>query len=158
MISNNSESDKWYSLRIGTDPIFSPVSIFFTSVDFAHKLLIIMYLCFAVVAYFWSQAYTLKASHYSCLQSATSSYSGDFNGVDLYACGICAALFVTFDFWESGFSIYTFLYIFCLSLIVGKSTAFPLYLAMRVSRQCKMKDLNYLHLKNDLNSDLNKLI
>ena len=156
MISNNSASDKWYSFRVGTDPIFSPVSTFFISVDFPHKVLIMVYFCFTVVAYFWTQVYIIATSHYLCEMIATPG--AGFNAVDLYSCGICAAIFMLFDFWESGFSIYTFLYIFCLSLSVGISTAFPLYLGMRVSRRCKMKDSNYLHLKNDLNSDLNKSI
>jgi hypothetical protein len=59
--------------------------------------------------------------------------------VDLICVGIAILIWMANDFWRMGFSVYTYFLMFIFGLGVAVSVTVPWYLALRVSRQCKIK-------------------
>ena len=147
--------DKWYSLRLGTDPMFSPISTFFTDVSLAYRLLIVLFFQLMIAAYLWLQIYWVyNDPNFFCDLFSTIGAS-DIT-IDIAFAGIVVLLFIGTDFWRMGFSIYTYLLLFICSFGVAISVTFPIYFAMRVSRQCKIekeneKGMNYNNLERNGN-------
>eukprot|EP01083_Nonionella_stella_P005760 16622_1 len=135
-------SDKWYSLRIGTDPLFSLPSTFFTDVDGTHRILIFVYFGLAIVSYaIIHQHYQNRNGLYFC--EAFETISASFVMYDLILFALCITIFIAVDFWRKGFSIYTAILFLTHGWGVGAvAITVPIYLAMRVSRECKIKAAN----------------
>ena len=144
---NKPEEAAWYSVRIGSDPIFSPMTIFFDSVDVKNKILVIIYWIIVVGAYFVTQIYRIATDDYVCEMFATPG--AGFNTIDLFSCALTVAIFIGFDFWKSGFSIYTFIYIIVLSSLVNLAVSLPFYLSLKISTKCKQNNPNYQYITFD---------
>ena len=143
-------NDKWYSLRIGRDPLFSPLSTFLVDVDTKHRLLIIVYFLLMFGAYFYVQTYLVYMDG-PFLCQVFSTMGSSFIGVDILFVGVAILVYIGTDFWKMGFSLYTLIIIFVLSLSVAISVMVPFYLAMRVSRACKIKANKYRNESENIN-------
>ena len=148
------EPTPWYSLRVGVDPVFSPITQFFVSVDAGHIVLIVVYWIICLVSHFFTQQYRRAADDYFCEMMVNAG--AGFNTFDLYLTAVVVIIFVGTDFWKMGFSIYTYILFVLFSSIVNMAVALPFYLSLRVSRKCKLNDKNYIE-KNYNKSD-NKFI
>ena len=134
------KKDKWYSLRIGSDPLFSPLSTFFTDVDMKHRILIYAYFTLFIAAYIILHWYFSQPSDPLC--DLFANFSASFITIDITFVLVAIAIYVGNEFWDLGFSIYTFILFIIFSFVVGLGIQLPLYLALRVSRQCKVNKNN----------------
>ena len=143
--SGDSDQEKWYSPRFGSDPMFSSMTEFFTDVSTKDRILIVIYFVMSIVATIYLQVYfyhgdmtleELVNGFFIC--SASSTYDGAFVTVDISVLTIFLCVFLLTDFWKMGFSIY-FAILFVISLLfVPIAATIPFYFGLRVSRQAKM--------------------
>ena len=143
------EKDKWYSLRMGSDPLFSPPSTFFTNVDTKHKILICSYFALSIAAYIILHWYFYQPSDPLC--DLFANFSASFITIDITFVLLTFIICVATDFWKMGFSIYTYILFMIFSLVVAIGIIAPLYMALRISRQCKLNS------ENNNNNDKNKI-
>ena len=157
-LNHDWRQDKWYSLRLGTDPMFSPVTTFLTDVSLGNRLLIILFFQLMVGAYLWLQIYWVYPDPNFFCDLFASIGASDIT-IDIAFSGIIVLLFIGTDFWRMGFSIYTYLLLFICSFGVAISVTFPIYFAMRISRQCKIdkenEKNNYSEMSNNINDNYN---
>lgn len=132
---------KWYSLRIGVDPLFSPIQTLFDGVDTLNKVVMTFYFIVTIVAYFWMLNYSSWARQEgeSLLCEWFSSYYAGALAVDILIFTFVFLFWMGFDRIQHGFSIYSYI---LLILSCGGAIAFvaPFYLGLRVSRECKIKN------------------
>ena len=131
------EGDKWYSLRMGSDPLFSPPSTFFINVDTKHKILICVYFGLFIVSHVvlnWYFSYWKDFCDFFGTPGAT------LISFDVMLVATTLSVWVAIDLWKMGFSIYTYIVWFIFTLINAIAITMPLYFALRVSRECKIKN------------------
>jgi hypothetical protein len=126
----------WYYPRFGVDPLFSPLSSWaqwFSAMEFSHKIQFVLYLALWLGAFLSTQIYWVYSDgNFSCdIFASTGASSITY---DLLFVGFAILLFILGDFWEMGFSIYTYMLTFAFSFLVAVSVTVPLYLAMRLLR------------------------
>lgn len=146
-------NDKWYSLRIGSDPLFSDPSTFFINVDTKNKILILVYFVIFILSYLICQMYyyhmTQNGDDLAC--DLFQSLGSSFFAYDMIFMALVMAIFIATDFWKMGFSIYSYILFLIFSLVVAICITMPLYLAMRVSRRCKIDNDYKRPQKEDIN-------
>ena len=139
---NSMEQDKWYSLRMGADPFFSPPSTFFTDVDTKNKVLICVYIGIFLAAYIVCHWYKNYSNNAELACDLFGTFGTSFIAFDIIFFGVAIAIYIGCDFWKMGFSIYSFILYLIFSLLVAIAITTPIYLALRVSRQCKIDNGN----------------
>eukprot|EP01059_Diplonema_ambulator_P001600 TRINITY_DN11372_c0_g1_i2.p1 TRINITY_DN11372_c0_g1~~TRINITY_DN11372_c0_g1_i2.p1 ORF type:complete len:188 (+),score=36.74 TRINITY_DN11372_c0_g1_i2:31-564(+) len=128
--------DRWYSPRVGSDPLFTDPREFLDGVDTLGRVKMCIYFLMWLGGYISTQLYWHYASgSFFCdLLASTSSSSISF---DILFCGLAVLFWVFTDFRKMGFSIYTFCIFFFLSFGAAISITVPFYLFLRVSREYK---------------------
>ena len=143
--SESTESEKWYSPRFGSDPMFSPITEFLTDVSTTDRILIGVYFVMSIAAAVYLQVYfyhgdmTLEEfvdGHFTC--EATATYEAAFNFVDIAILTIFLYFFLFTDFWKMGFSIYLPILFVIWLVFMPMAIVFPFYFGLRVSRQAKI--------------------
>ena len=137
---NSNEGDKWYSFRLGSDPMFSPFTDFFKGVSTCEIVLCVVFFVISVIVMFILQVYWYYPDEtgFDQICISTSTLPGTFYFIDVTTDFINVFIFIIFDFWAMGFSIYTILMLFIGSLFVPQAVMFPLYFGMRTSRKAKI--------------------
>ena len=102
--------------------------------------MICIYIGLFIAAYIILHWYKNYSNNKELVCDLFGTFGTSFIAFDIILFGVTIAIYIGFDFWKMGFSIYSFILYFVFSLLVAIAITTPIYLALRVSRECKINN------------------
>lgn len=149
-------SFSWYSLRLGVDPLFSPLPSLFKDADCKDKVLMTIFFTLSIVSLFVLQIFFYhsinEGEDFDCALFVT--YGSSLISYDLILFTLSFIIWMGFDRIKYGFSLWSYLLFIFFSIFAAIAIVAPFYFGLRVSRQAHLSGTSS---KNSNESNIPKM-